>query len=34
MANGARTQRYLADLIQYRTHKAASPWELMATTTP
>jgi 3-hydroxy-9,10-secoandrosta-1,3,5(10)-triene-9,17-dione monooxygenase len=33
MANGARMQRYLRDLTQYRTHMAASNWELMATTT-
>jgi 3-hydroxy-9,10-secoandrosta-1,3,5(10)-triene-9,17-dione monooxygenase len=33
MANGARMQRYLRDLLQYRTHMAASAWELMATTT-
>jgi 3-hydroxy-9,10-secoandrosta-1,3,5(10)-triene-9,17-dione monooxygenase len=33
MANGARLQRYLRDLTQYRTHMAASQWELMATTT-
>jgi hypothetical protein len=33
MANGARMQRYLRDLIQYRTHMAASAWEVMATTT-
>lgn len=32
MANGARLQRYLRDLTQYRTHMAASQWELMATT--
>ena len=25
MANGARMQRYLRDLVQYRTHQAASP---------
>ena len=33
MANGARMQRYLRDLVQYRTHMAASAWEVMATTT-
>jgi len=33
MANGARMQRYLRDLVQYRTHQAASSWEAMATTT-
>ena len=33
MANGARMQRYLRDLVQYRTHQAASAWEAMATTT-
>ena len=33
MANGARMQRYLRDLVQYRTHQAASAWETMATTT-
>ena len=33
MANGARMQRYLRDLVQYRTHQAASAGEAMATTT-
>lgn len=32
MADGARMQRYLRDLTMYRTHMAASAYELMATT--